>query len=450
MLRFGHSLFPITRRKQTKNINQLRIIYSVILYLLAPFVFLRLAWRGIKNHGYLERWHERFGYINLPPDTHPRIWIHAVSVGEVQAAAPLVRRLKADYPRYRLLVTTVTPTGSAVAKQQYGAAVEHGYLPYDLPGAVKRFLSRTRPKVLIVMETEIWPNLYHLSAQRGIPVILANARLSDKSHAGYKTFSRLTAHALSKVTYIAAQTAADAGRFADLGADQRRIRVTGNLKFDVDNPQAVLSAGLAIRNSLGAERPVWIAASTHEGEEAMLLAAQRTISDMIPGSLMILAPRHPERCDGVLELCRRLGHTVMRKTQFTSAGTSALPKEIPIFLLDTLGELPSYYAAADVAFVGGSLLPGIGGHNILEPAALGVPVIHGQYMDNFRELCRLSREQKAAIQVLDGTQLAEQVILLLGDSGLRKRMGTAGMEMIKQKQGNVDSVMELVATLLNA
>ncbi|MBF8270166.1 MAG: 3-deoxy-D-manno-octulosonic-acid transferase [Gammaproteobacteria bacterium] len=427
----------------------MRLLYSFILYLLIPVVLLRLSWAGLKNRGYWTRWYERFGFIELPDNSHPHVWIHAVSVGEVQAAIPLIMRLKQDFPQFDVLVTTVTPTGSIMVRQRFGTSVIHTFLPYDLPDAVNRFLDRAKPRLLIVMETEIWPNLYYLCAARGIHILLANARLSEKSYRGYKKFHSFIRQVLHKISIIAAQSETDAARLSALGMDRHKIVVTGNLKFDVDIPDSVISQGYSIRQFIGPDRPVWIAASTHAGEEQLILAAQRTIIKRFPTCLLILAPRHPERCTGVAGLCREAGYKIIRKSQLNPNQVEQIASDVQIFLLDTIGELPAYYAAANVALVGGSLLPGMGGHNVLEPAGLGVPVLTGSHASAFMEINQQMYEHQAALQISDPEQLAEKVILLLGDTAVRQRMGEAGKSLVKLNQGSVGRVMDLVSEILS-
>ena len=426
------------------------ILYSFILYLLVPVVLLRLLWSGLKNRGYWNRWYERFGFVDLPAAMRPRIWIHAVSVGEVQAAVPLIQSLMKTFPQYELLVTTVTPTGSIMVRQRIGTSVMHTFLPYDLPGAVNRFLDRTEPRLLIVMETEIWPNLYLQCAARGIHILLTNARLSEKSYNGYKKVGKFIRLVLHKITFIAAQSETDADRLAALGANRGRIVVTGNLKFDVEIPDSVISQGQSVRRLIGPKRPVWIAASTHAGEEEIILAAQRWIIERFPACLLILAPRHPERCTSVAELSHNAGFKIIRKSQLISNQVEQIESDVQIFMLDTIGELPAYYAAVDVAFVGGSLLPDMGGHNVLEPASLGVPVITGSHTSAFMEINRLLYERRAAVQITDPAQIAEIVIRLLADPALRQRMGDAGKALVKKNQGSVGRVMELVSNILLA
>ena len=361
---------------------------------------------------------------------------------------PLVLRLRQNFPQYELLVTTVTPTGSIMVKQRLGAEILHTFLPYDLPGAIRRYLDVVTPELLIVMETEIWPNLFHQCSARGIKIILANARLSQRSCTGYARIGAFTSRVLNNIDFIAAQTEADASRLINLGADSDRVAITGNLKFDVEIPDTVITRGHALRRTIGMDRPVWIAASTHEGEEEVVLAEHRRITGKLPECLLILAPRHPERCTTVAGLCQRAGLAVIRKSQSALAQSGSFSNDINVLLLDTIGELPVFYAAADVAFVGGSLLPGMGGHNVLEPASLGVPVITGIYTSAFAEIILTLRERSAILQIPEPAQLSENVLRLLSDQILRKQIGEQAKVWIKNNQGSVERVMKFISYIL--
>jgi len=419
----------------------LRILYTVLLYLLAPVVLVRLAWRGLRAPDYWRRWPERFGSIE--PSVGERvIWIHTVSVGEVQAAAPVIRALLERYPEYSLLVTTVTPTGSARVRALFGAEVAHVYAPYDLPGAVARFIDRVRPKLVLVMETEIWPNLFHACAANGIPLLLVNARLSEKSAAGYRRFRRLVAGTLSDVTRIAAQEVGDAARLEALGAAGDRITVTGNLKFEQSIPPSLLERSEVLRRDWGVDRTVWVAASTHEGEDALILDVFRQIRKQNRDCLLVLVPRHPERFDAVAELCRRRGYNTLRRSE----GKPCSP-DTDVFIGDSMGELLLFYAAADVAFVGGSLTH-TGGHNMLEPAALGIPVVTGPHVFNFAEISRLLTEAGACRKVETTAELGSTVSAWLQDANERHRVGERGREVVEKNRGALKSVLALIGEYL--
>lgn len=422
----------------------MRLLYSIILYLLTPLVLLRMAWLGMKSPAYLRGWSRRLG-ISIPDTgTGPLLWIHAVSVGEVMAAVPLVERLIRDHPRYQIFMTTITPTGAALVRQRFGAEVIHSYLPYDFPHAVGRFVRKLKPVMLLVMETEIWPNLFHHCSRNGVSIILVNARLSRNSYDGYKRFRRFTREVLALVGKIAAQTTEDKVRFIELGADSTSVSVTGNMKFDMNVFPHQSGLGQSLRHTLFADRQVWIAASTHDGEERLILDAHRSILAKYPSCLLILAPRHPERCAQVAELCKKCGFSSVRKSR-----TSGCPANTVVFLLDTLGELMVYYETADIAFVGGSLLP-YGGHNVLEPAALEIPVITGKYTENFADINQQLLNNGAEIRVNGVDELAEKVCQLLADPQRRQVMGRAGREIVERNRGSTDRIMRLIGSVIPA
>ena len=497
-----------------------RLLYTFILYFLTPWVLLRLAWRGLRAPAYWRRWPERFGFLpsmhgtgcrkRPEVDARETLWIHAVSVGETQAALPLIKALQQHYPHMTLVVTTTTPTGSERVRAALGDTVFHVYAPYDLPGAVRRFLSRTRPRVAIIMETELWPNLIHGCQQRGIPVIVANARLSARSAAGYQRVAGLTREALQSITVIAAQAQADAQRFIALGADPARVRVTGNIKFDITPAADLPQHAAALRHSWGAQRPVWIAASTHanasDSEDEQVLAAFATVRLALPNALLILVPRHPERFAKVAALCRKQGYNIVlrseqkpydttpdavhgwrflripaptalghpaRRTSAAGAGCAEATAvhgctsvargslqrilrsrhssihgqrrmpEATIYIGDSMGELMLFYAASDVAFVGGSLIRH-GGHNLLEPAALGIPVITGPHTFNFADISRMLLQADAARQVDNPAELAAAVITLLQNDTLRRAMGEKGRDLVEQNRGALAKLIAIV------
>lgn len=423
----------------------MRHTYTLLLYLLLPLVLLRLVWRGLRAPAYWRRWPERFGFAPpLTPAGAPVIWLHAVSVGEVQAATPLVRALHARYPRHTLVLTTMTPTGAEQVRASFGREVVHYYVPYDLPGAVRRFLTRVRPSVAIIMETELWPNIFHGCHARAIPLLLANVRLSERSAAGYRRIGRLTEEMLGHVTAIAAQTQADAVRIIALGAEAARVRVTGSIKFDVRLPASLREEAAVLRRSLGVERAVWIAASTREGEEPLILDAFASVQRTLPQALLVLVPRHPERFARVAALCRKRGFgTVLRSERRACATDTA------VFIGDTMGELALLYAASDVAFVGGSLVP-TGGHNMIEPAALGLPVITGPHVFNFAEVSHLLREAGAAEQVKNTEQLVAAVLAYLTDANLRHTTGEKGRRLVEQNRGAQEKVIHMIAAVMPA
>lgn len=414
-----------------------RLIYTVIMYLLIPLILYRLAVRGLRYREYFGRWRERFGFF---PDPHIResIWIHAVSMGEVNAALPLIDALMQRHEHTPFVITTVTPTGSERVRRVYGDRVFNVYLPYDLPASIRRFLKRVRPRVSVVMETEIWPNLFLECAARDIPVILANARLSEKSFRGYGPVRPLAKQAVASVRYIAAQSATDAGRLRELGAEPDRLGVVGNLKYDMTVPANLAEQAQAIRQTWGAQRPVWIAASTHEGEELPVLKAHTEVLRQFPDALLLIAPRHPERFKPVALACRNFGFVTRTRSE---DGTASIDTQC--FVVDTLGELLRFYATTDVAFVGGSLVP-IGGHNVLEPAALAVPVVVGPKTFNFADITASLLDCGAAVQIDDGEALGAVVIKFLADPELRVRTGRAGRRAFEREQGGVIRTVAIV------
>jgi 3-deoxy-D-manno-octulosonic-acid transferase len=419
-----------------------RHLYTLLLYLALPYILLRLLWRGVRAPAYRRRWRERFGrFPHAPPAG--AIWIHAVSVGEAIAAFPLVQRLRERHPERPLVFTTTTPTGSERVTRQFGDAVYHAYLPYDLPGAVTRFLDRARPALAVILETELWPNMYAACAARRIPLIVANARLSARSAAGYRRVAPLARATLHHVTLIAAQGGEDAARFLALGAPADRVQVTGNLKFDLELPADLAEQGAALRRSWGGARPAWIAASTHEGEEEQILGAHAQARGRVPQLLLILVPRHPERFDRVAALCAARGHRVVRRSEHRpcDAGTD-------VILGDSMGELMLFYAAADVAFVGGSLVPA-GGHNPLEPAALARPVLLGPYMFNFAEIDRQLRAAGGSREVRDAGELARAVGDYVTQPELCRSTGEMARAFVAQNRGALERLLEIIEDLIN-
>ena len=414
-----------------------RLIYTVIMYLLIPLILYRLAVRGLRYREYFGRWRERFGFF---PDPHIResIWIHAVSMGEVNAALPLIDALMQRHQHTPFVITTVTPTGSERVRRVYGDRVFNVYLPYDLPASIRRFLKRVRPRVSVVMETEIWPNLFLECAARDIPVILANARLSEKSFRGYGPVRPLAKQAVASVRYIAAQSVTDAGRLQELGAEPDRLGVLGNLKYDMNVPSDLREQAAAIRQTWGAQRPVWIAASTHEGEELPALKAHTEVLRHFPDALLLIAPRHPERFKPVALACRNFGFVTRTRSE---DGTASIDTQC--FVVDTLGELLRFYATTDVAFVGGSLVP-IGGHNVLEPAALGVPVVVGSKTFNFADITASLLDSGAAVQIDDGDALGAVIVKFLADPQLRLRTGEAARWAFGREQGSVIRTVAII------
>jgi 3-deoxy-D-manno-octulosonic-acid transferase len=419
----------------------MRLLYTLAMYLLTPLILYRLLARSLRMPGYYARWRERFGHFKAPRFDRC-IWIHAVSVGEVNAAAPLIEALRRRYADSKFVVTTVTPTGSDRVRQLWGDRVFHVYLPYDLPASVRRFLCKTRPVLAVVMETEIWPNLFLSCEAAGIPIVVANARLSDKSLRGYGPVRPIIRAAIRSARFVAAQSQQDADRLLTLGARPERLRVVGNLKFDLQVPARLFSDAAGARTRWGAARPVWIAASTHEGEELAVIEAHSRLLKRFPDALLLVAPRHPERFKPMVQLCRSYGFATRTRSEDDDPEAQS-----QCFVIDTLGELVNFIACADVAFVAGSL-EAIGGHNVLEPAALGVPVLVGPHTFNFEEVTDLLLEKGAALRVADSEALSRVLQTLLADSQQRRQMGEAAKRTVAAERGAVERTLEVIGRVL--
>jgi len=421
----------------------LRFVYLLAVYLAAPVICAVFLWRGLRDRGYWRNFRERFGF-GAPARPHG-VWIHAVSVGEVQACAPLVGVLRQRYPELPLTVTAVTPTGAARARALFGNAAQVRYVPFDLPGAVRRFFARVQPRLAVIVETELWPNLYRECARRRVPLVLGSARLSARSVGRYRRLGALFRDTLSQAAVVAAQGAVDAERFHALGADPASTHVTGNLKFDFQLPPRTVERGARLREQYAHARALWVAGSTHGGgEEQALLEAQRRVRALHPEALLVLAPRHPQRFAEVAALLHQTGASFVRRSQ----GAAAAAQTCAVLLLDSLGELLDFYAAADVAFVGGSLVP-IGGHNLLEPAALGVPILTGPYNSNGEEIARLLIAGGAAEVVRDAATLGARVSALLANPQARVRIGAQGRASVDSNRGALGKLLGLIEPLLN-
>ena len=422
--------------------NMLRSVYTALVYVYAPFVLGVTALRGVRDPAYRDRLPERLGFTRSFGAAEP-LWIHAVSVGEVQAAAPLIRALLKKYPKRSLLITTATPTGAQRVKALFGDSVTHAYLPYDLPGAVRRFLDRVRPVLAIVMEREIWPNLFGECRRRRIPILLASARISERSALRHRKFASLFGEALSGNVTVAAQTAQDAERYRSIGVE--RVLVSGNVKFDIEVPESAREAGEILRATQLAGRPVWVAGSTHDGEEQQVLAAHRQVIAQRPEALLVLVPRHPNRFDAVRSWLQaeQINFAARSRNETVTPQTSVL-------LVDTLGELMTFYAAADIAFVGGSLIATVGGHNLLEPAVLEKPILVGPHNFNAPDIAALMIERGAARQVDSAEQLAAAILELYAAPAARAEMGAKANAIVAENRGALSWVMQLIETLLQA
>ena len=418
------------------------MLYSLALYLISPLFFCYLLLRGLRDHDYWLRWTERLG-LSGPKVPAGGIVVHAVSVGEVNAAESLIRALLQHYPGRPLTVTCFTPTGSKRIKALFGPAVAHCYLPLDLPGAVKRFLRRIRPDLLVIMETEIWPNLYAACDRKGIPMLLANARISDGSLSSYRKFHRLTAQTLGRLSRVGAQSAEDARRLLELGSRPDRTMVSGNLKFDISLAPDLINQGRALRERWGNERLVLLAASTRDGDETPVLQAFKELLAEYPQAMLVVVPRHPERFFEVAGMIAASSIPYAKLSQPDADLTS-----VSCYLVDAMGQLLSFYAACDVAFVGGSLA-NTGGHNVLEAAVLAKPVLVGPNTFNFADITRQLVAHGGAMRVENATSLRAAVSALFIDQEKRQEMGLAGQAWAAGGQGALSRTLGLVEECLD-
>lgn len=420
--------------------------YSALLYLLVPLLLVRL-WRRSRRLRQPAAWRrlgERFGFVEAVPRAQSPVWVHAVSVGETIAAIPLIKALQHRYPRLRFIVTTTTPTGSERVRAAFGQQSLHCYMPYDLPDAVARFLRRINPCLLIIMETELWPNTLAACHRRGIPVVLANARLSAKSARGYRRLAMLTRPMLRRLSVVAAQHGDDRRRFAELGLPAAASAVTGSIKFDLTVSDAQLQAAAQLKRdwSNGGRRTVWLAASTHDGEDEEIVRAFAEVCNQLDNPLLVVVPRHPERFERVFELCRNHGYRLSRRSRGVATGP-----DIQIVLGDTMGELLVLFGACDIAFVGGSLIDR-GGHNLIEPAAWGVPVLSGPSLFNFQEVSRLLQSVGGLTIVADYRQLASAVVALGRDGERRRRQGEAARDAAAANRGALNKLTGIIERFL--
>lgn len=414
-----------------------KFIYTCLLYLALPFVPIKLYWRGLKQPEYWQHWGERFGRYAQAP-TQPVIWLHCVSVGETHAAAPLIKALKQQYPTHQMLITHTTPTGREASTKLFGAAVQRVYLPYDVPFAVRRFLRHFKPEVGLLMETELWFNLIDEAKKNHVPILLLNARMSEKSADGYAKLGKLVANGLNQLDGIAVQSQADGNRLKGLGAAQ--VTIAGNLKFDVTPPKESKQQGLALRQLFGDQQAVFLAASTREGEEALILDAVKDLN-----VLTVIVPRHPQRFDEVASLIDQRKINYVRKSTLSTVIT----QDTKVILGDTMGELFSYYAACDFTFVGGSLLS-FGGQNLIEAAAMGKPILIGEYTFNFTEASKDAVQSGAAIRVADVTALRKQIEVLANNPIQRDSMGQAALKFTQSSTGATEKMLAMIRALLSA
>ncbi len=416
----------------------MRSLYTTVTALALPFVFAHLWWRGRKLPGYRHRWWERLGRFSALNSEQPLVWVHAVSVGETIAATGLIQRIL-DSGRAQVLVTTSTPTGAERVRSAFGERVLHVYAPYDLPWIARAFLQRTRPALAVVMETEIWPNMLAACAEQQIPVILANARLSERSARGYARFKRTTSRMLSCLTAVAAQHPDDGQRFLKLGLPHERLCVTGSIKFDIQVDEKLQQQAAALKEvySCGGRRTILMAASTHDGEEAQLLDAFDQVLRQHPNALLLLVPRHPDRFEAVARLVGERYNMARRST--------ALPPEpdTQLVLGDTMGEMMLLYGASDIVFMGGSFISR-GGHNMIEPAAWGLPIMSGPNVFNFADISERLEAAGGLVTVRNGGQWADQVNAWLDDEDERRRVGAIAQQFAASNRGALNRLMELV------
>ena len=407
-----------------------RVFYTLVLWLLFPYIIFHLIWRARKQPEYLKHLAERFGFYSVC-SKKPVIWLHTVSVGETRAAASLIKRLQEEYPNHQLLLTHTTPTGRETSEQLYGDSVLRVYLPYDYPFAVRCFLSHFRPTAGVLLETEIWFNLIHYCQQENIPLMLLNARLSEKSARRYARFPNLMKSGLRELNSIVAQTTADAERLTILGG--ANVSVMGNLKFDIEPSSSLLVLGKQLRSLFGENRKVFLAASTREGEEALLLDAIKCLQ--IPDLLTVIVPRHPQRFSEVETLLVQGQFRYQRRSD-----NSIIAPETQIVLGDSMGEMFAYYAACDIAFIGGSLLP-FGGQNLIEACSVGKPVVIGPHTYNFEQASQLAIACGAAVRIQNANELMLILQNMLIDSAQLTQIGNAGFGFVSANQGATEKAL---------
>lgn len=423
-----------------------RLIYSLLFLLLLPVILIRLFQRGRKAPEYKARIKERFGFFTKPVLHQRPIWVHAVSVGETIAIAPMVKALKQQYPNTPIVMTCTTPTGSQRIKAIFGEGVFHVYAPYDEYTCVKRFYNKINPKLAIFVETEVWPNMVLEAKNRNIPTVLANARMSAKSAKGYAKLSWITRPVFAGLTQVMAQSANDGERLLSLGVKKNRLNVTGSIKFDIEISDSIRTQATELKKAYqganGNPRPIWIAASTHQGEDALLLQAHKQVLIQHSNALLILVPRHPERFDSVFKLIKEQGFDGVRRTQ-----NQAPLSNQQVLLADTMGEMMCLLGTADIAFVGGSLVP-TGGHNMLEPAAWGLPVITGPHRFNFQVISDLLIDANNLVVKETPQAIAEQINTWMNDEALRTSTGQAGRAVVEQNRGALGRQLQALASYL--
>ena len=414
----------------------------MLFALCIPFVWLKLLWRGYKSAEYRPRKLERFGWFDAP-DLQHSIWFHTVSVGELLAAEPVIRAVQQRFPGRSIVITSMTPTSSELIRKLFGHSVFHVYAPYDVPVFVDAFLKKVKPEFLVIMETELWPNMIHKTHKLGCPVVLANARLSERSAKGYQRLAPAITWMLDGLSLILCQYPNDAMRFRSLGIAADKIHVTGSVKYDIDVSEDSVSEGASIRAALLPGQQVWIAASTHEGEDSIVLDVHAQLRKLFPGLVLVLVPRHPERFDRAFELSEQQGFHTYRRTIHPCIAADA-----EVFVVDTMGEMMAFYAASDIAFIGGSFVE-IGGHNPIEPAALSKPIVMGPHIFNFEAICDQLIAAKGLEVVHDAEQLRRSLAVLLGDAALVESRGLSAAGVVAGGRGAVNRVVDHLAPLIH-
>lgn len=418
-----------------------RLVYTILFALCMPFVFLKLLYRGYKAEEYKARKMERFGIFKAPRLKNS-IWVHAVSVGEVLAAEPIIREIKARFPERDIVITSMTPTSSEQIWKRFGSEVFHVYAPYDLPFMVQAFLRRVKPECLIIMETELWPNMIHQVMTRNCPVVIANARLSERSARGYRRLKPAIGWMLNELSLVLCQYQNDAERFASLQISEEKIFVTGSVKFDLKLEDDHSKKAQSFLEKTPNNRPIWIAASTHEGEDELILSVHKRLRKNFPEALLVLVPRHPERFESVFQLACKEGFNAQRRTL-----SQKILSDTEVFVVDTMGELMDFYALADIAVIGGSFVE-IGGHNPIEPSALGVPSLIGPHYFNFESICQQLVEAKGMEVVEDELALLEVMNKLLSQPQLAKEIGQNALRKVQEGKGAVNRVVDHLQPLL--
>lgn len=423
-------------------LNILQFFYNLLMILLLPLLFLRLGIKSRKTPDYSRRWKERLGYFDCPPHFQEGICFHCVSVGETLAVIPLIKIMQQSHPHLPLTITSTTPTGSAQVLANFGSTVFHTYLPFDTRGAMQRFFSRLKPKLLVIVETELWPNLLQQAAKHHCATLLANARLSKRSAQRYQQkLSTLTRNMMKTLTHVAAHHHQDGERFIDLGLSPSQLTITGSIKFDIEVSQDTQKNAQSLLSSITPPRRILVAGSTHFGEDEMVIGAFKQVLNRYPDTLLILVPRHPERFDQVATLLKRHQLNTVRRSSHQSLSPST-----QVLLGDTMGELMTFWACADIAFVGGSLI-NHGGHNPLEPATFAVPLLSGPYIVNFAAIYQMLMEQKAIIMVEDTLSLAQQIIHLLSEPQIAKQQGLRAEQVMAHNRGAKQQLQAIIADI---